>query len=120
MRMAVTSRGEKLTSEVDTRFGRAAKFVIVDTETDAVEVMDNTQNLNASQGAGIQAAQNVANAKVEVVLTGHCGPNAFRTLNAAGIQVVTNASGTVGQAVEDFKAGKLKASGDADVEGHWV
>lgn len=120
MRIAVTSRGDGLSSEVDPRFGRAAKFVVVDTETDAVEVVDNTQNVNAAQGAGIQAGQNVAGLKVDVVLTGHCGPNAFRTLGAAGIKVVTGASGTVAQAVEDFKAGKLEAAGDADVDGHWV
>jgi len=120
MRIAVTSSGDGLDSAVDVRFGRAAKFVVVDSESNAVEVVDNTQNLNAAQGAGIQAAQNVSEAKVDVVVTGHCGPNAYRALNAAGIKVVNGASGTVAQAVEDFKSGKLKAADDADVEGHWV
>ena len=120
MKIAVTSRGDELTSEVDARFGRAAKFVVVDTETNEVTVVDNTQNVNAAQGAGIQAAQNVAETKAEVVLTGHCGPNAFRALNAAGIKIITGATGTVGEVIEAFKAGKLKPADDADVEGHWV
>lgn len=120
MRIAITSSGDALASSVDPRFGRAARFVLVDTDTSAIESVDNTQNLNAAQGAGIQAAETVSRLGVQVVLTGHCGPKAFRTLEAAGIQVVTGATGTVAEAVAQFKAGVLKPTVSADVEGHWT
>lgn len=119
MKIAVTSAGKTLESPVDPRFGRAAYFVLVDTDTGAFEAHDNAQNLNAAQGAGIQAAQTVSSLGAEAVITGHCGPKAFRTLRAAGIQVVVGAEGTVAEVLEAFKTGKLKATESADVEGHW-
>jgi predicted Fe-Mo cluster-binding NifX family protein len=120
MKVAVSAMGKTLDSNVDPRFGRAAGFVLVDTETGEYEAIDNTQNLHAMQGAGIQAAQTVSRHAAECVMTGHCGPKAFRTLEAAGIKVVTGVEGTVAEAVEKLKAGELKPSETADVEGHWV
>jgi predicted Fe-Mo cluster-binding NifX family protein len=119
MRVAVTAREATVDSPVDQRFGRARYLIIIDTETGNAEVHDNEVNLNAVQGAGIQTAQNVARLMVEAVLTGHAGPNAFRTLSAAGIQVYTGLQGTVGEAIEEFKAGRLNPVDSADVEGHW-
>lgn len=120
MKIAITSGGETLDSKVDPRFGRAAKFILLDTETGTFQAVDNTQNLNAAQGAGIQAAATVSRLGAEVVVTGHCGPKAFRTLQAAGIKVAAGAQGTVAEAVEAFKAGRLKSADSADVEGHWA
>ena len=120
VRIAVTSRGETLDSPVDPRFGRARGFVIVDTGAGEFRFIDNVQNLTASQGAGIQAAQNVSRYDVDCVITGHCGPKAFRTLSAAGIKVVTGGKGTVAEAVAMLEAGKLTTAETADVEGHWV
>ena len=57
---------------------------------------------------------------VEGVITGHVGPKAFAALQAGGVKVYTGASGTVAEAVEQFKAGKLRATESANVEGHWV
>ena len=120
MRIAVTSQGCTVDDEVDPRFGRARTFLIVDSETNAMEVVDNEQNLQAAQGAGIQAARLVAERGAEVVITGHCGPRAYQTLSAAGIKVVVGAEGKVQEAVDGFVTGELKPSGAADVEGHWV
>jgi predicted Fe-Mo cluster-binding NifX family protein len=120
MRIAVTAQGRELTSPVDPRFGRAKFFVIVDTDTGEFTAADNTQNLNAAQGAGIQAGRNVAELGVEAVITGHVGPKAFTTLQAGGVTVYAGATGTVANAMEQFKAGTLKQSTGADVEGHWV
>jgi predicted Fe-Mo cluster-binding NifX family protein len=119
MKIAVTSRGRTLESPVDPRFGRTEFFILVDADSGVFEVYDNAQNLSAAQGAGIQAAQTVSRLAAEVVITGHCGPKAFRTLGAAGIQVVVGASGSVAEAVQAFKTGKLKATESPDVEGHW-
>lgn len=120
MKVAVTAKEASVEAAVDQRFGRARYLIVVDLETGNNEVHDNEVNLNAAQGAGIQTAQNLAQLGVEAVLTGHVGPNAFRTLTAAGIEAFTGGEGTVAQAVEDFKAGKLKALAAADVEGHWA
>jgi predicted Fe-Mo cluster-binding NifX family protein len=119
MKVVVTSQGKEINSRLDPRFGRANYFIVVDTETGDFSCVDNAQNLNAAQGAGIQAAQSVANLQASAVLTGHCGPKAFRVLNAAGISVYLGADGTVGEAVEKLKAGEYQKADNPDVEGHW-
>ena len=121
MKVAVTSSGEGKDSVVDTRFGRAKRFILVDTETEESTVEDNTQNLNAVQGAGIQAAQNVVELGAEAVITGNVGPKAFRVLQSAEIKMyLCDAEVTVGQAIEQLKAGELKQVDQANVEGHWI
>lgn len=120
MRLAVTSTGRKLNSNLDPRFGRAAYFMIVNPETMAFEVVENYQNLKLPQGAGIQAGKTVADNKVDVLITGHCGPKAFKVLQKAGVKIITGAGGTVSDAVVQFKNGELEISAEADVEGHWV
>lgn len=120
MKIAVTAQGRDLSSDVDPRFGRAKYFLIVETETGDHQAADNAQNLNASQGAGIQAGRNVVELGVGAVITGHVGPKAFSTLRAGGVKIFTGATGTVAEAVAQFKAGRLQQALDADVEGHWV
>lgn len=119
MRVAISAQGPGLESPVDPRFGRARHFVLVDTDSGEFAGHDNAQNLNAPQGAGIQAAQAVARLGAEAVLTGHVGPKAFAVLKAANIVVCTGASGTVREAIDSFKSGKLQPAQTADVEGHW-
>ena len=87
--------------------------------TRSFEVIDNQQNLNAAQGAGIQSAETVIRSGAKALLSGHCGPKAFRVLAAAGVKVYTSDAATVAEALEQFKAGKLEEAGNADVEGHW-
>jgi predicted Fe-Mo cluster-binding NifX family protein len=119
MKIIITSEDQGLNSRVDPRFGRAKHFVLVDTETGEVSAHDNAQNLNAPQGAGIQAAQAVSRLGAETLLTGHVGPKAFTTLHAANIAVYTGISGTVRDAIEQFKQGRLALAAQADVQGHW-
>ena len=119
MKVAVSARGSDLDSPVDGRFGRAERFLVVDTETGSVEAVDNAQNLAAAHGAGVQAARTLIEHGVEAVLTGNVGPNAFRTLQAAGVKVYAGAAGTVAEAVERFKAAGLTPVSDPTVEhGH--
>jgi predicted Fe-Mo cluster-binding NifX family protein len=119
MKVAVSAKGTDLDAAVDERFGRAQGFVLVDADSWAFEHVPNAQNLEAAQGAGIQAARLVADRGAEVVISGHVGPKAFRTLSAAGVKMVTGATGTVREAVEAFRAGRLVPARGADVEGHW-
>jgi predicted Fe-Mo cluster-binding NifX family protein len=119
MKVAITAQGTTLDAQVDSRFGRAKYFAVMDTEQDTFDCIDNGQNLNAAQGAGIQAAQNVADLNVDALITGHCGPKAFRTLSAANVKIFVGASGTVREAFEMYKNGELKQADQADVESHW-
>lgn len=119
MTIAVTSKGADLTAPVDERFGRAEYFVLFDTETNRVEGIDNKPNLNIAQGAGVQAAQTVSQSGADFVLTGHCGPKAFRALDEAGISVCTGATGTVDETIHSFFEGSLKRISSADKDGHW-
>lgn len=107
MKICVTASTGTIDAQIDPRFGRCAYFVVVDSETMQFEAVPNLAS-GASGGAGIQAAQTVANKGVQVLLTGDVGPNAFQALSAAGIDVVTGVSGSVKGAVEKFKKGEFK------------
>jgi len=120
MKVAFTASGSTLDSPLDARFGRAPGFLVYDIDSSTAEFIDNQQSLNAAQGAGIQAAETVARSGAKALVTGHCGPKAFRVLSAAGVKVYNTNQPTVAAAVEAFKAGKLKPADSADVEGHWV
>jgi len=109
-----------LDSQVDGRFGRTKHFVIVDTDTDQVDAVDNAANLNAAQGAGIQAAQKVAGLGVTAVITGNVGPKAFAALRAGGISVFIGAGGSVRETIDQLKAGRLKQAEKPTAESHWV
>ena len=120
MKIAITAQGKELSSEVDLRFGRARWIIVVDSETGDFVAHDNVVNLNAVQGAGIQTGQSIANLDVEVVITGNVGPNAFKTLNTAGVKIFLAEKQTVQNAIDSLKAGKLKEVDQANVEGHWI
>jgi predicted Fe-Mo cluster-binding NifX family protein len=120
MFIAVTSQGNDLQDEVDPRFGRAKHFLIVDSETMRFEVVENEQSLSLPQGAGIQSAQVVTDHGVEVVLTGNCGPKAFKTLEAAGVKVIVGVSGRIENAIRAYLRGEFEHAKRANVEGHWV
>jgi predicted Fe-Mo cluster-binding NifX family protein len=119
MKVAVTSQGNQLTSDMDPRFGRASWFVVLDTETGEHEMVDNTINVNTPQGAGVQAAQTVADLKVDAVVTGNCGPKAFRVLETAGIKVFLGVEGTIQSAIDRLKSGEFVEANGPSVEGHW-
>ena len=120
MKIAISTSGGDLNAPLDTRFGRAAKFLVYDTETKSFDVIDNAQNLNAAQGAGIQSAQNVAASGAQALVSGHCGPKAFRALSAAGVKAYTSNAATVQEALDQYQAGALTELKSADVEGHWA
>jgi len=120
MKIAVTSKGDTLDSEVDPRFGRAEYILVVDSETFEFNVIDNSENRNAFKGAGIQAASKISEFKADALLTGYCGPNAFTTLEAAGIKACDNVSGTIREAIEKFNNGKYEYLDAPNAEGQWT
>jgi predicted Fe-Mo cluster-binding NifX family protein len=118
MKIAISAMGTTLDAEIDPRFGRCQYFIIVDADTMQFEVVENSGAM-AGGGAGISTAQTIAGKGIEAVLTGNCGPNAYQVLSAAGIKVVTGVSGKVREAIQDYKSGKLKASSQPNVVGHF-
>ena len=117
MKICVTATVGDLNAQVDPRFGRCQYFVFVDSDTMAFEAMPN-EAIAAPGGAGIQAAQTVVNKGVDVLISGNIGPNAFQVLSAAGVKIATGAYGTVKEAVEMYKSGKLSETGASTVSAH--
>jgi predicted Fe-Mo cluster-binding NifX family protein len=118
MKIAVTSTAPNLDAAIDPRFGRCRYFIIIDPETMEFEVLENSGAL-AGGGAGIATAQSLVGKGIEAVLTGNCGPNAYYALEAAGIKLITGATGKVRDAVDNYKSGKLKASSQPNVAPHF-
>jgi predicted Fe-Mo cluster-binding NifX family protein len=118
MKICVSATGDNLEAQIDPRFGRCLYLIIVDLETMQFEAIPNAA-AGASGGAGIQAAQTIAEKGAKAVLTGNVGPNAFGALSAAGIEIVTGVAGTVREGVEKFKRGELGKTGAPTVGEHF-
>jgi predicted Fe-Mo cluster-binding NifX family protein len=118
MKIAISSQGKDMNAPVDSRMGRAQQFLIIDMETMACEVLENP-NIGAAGGAGIQTAQLLVSKGAQAVITGNCGPNAFTTLQAAGVQVYIGASGTIQQALEQYQQDQLQVANQPNVGGHY-
>ena len=117
MKIAITSTGPKLEDKVDPRFGRCRYFILFDTDTNKFEAIENT-GAQGMGGVGIQSGQMMSDKEVKIVLTGNCGPNAFSTLQAAGIEVITGAIGMVKEVIDKFKSGGFKPVSQANVSAH--
>ena len=118
MKIAVSSSGNDLDSQVDPRFGRCAYFVIVETDDMGFEAFENG-SIAMGGGAGIQAAQFVASKGAKAVITGNVGPNAVQTLSAAGVETFVGQSGTVREAIERYTKGKINSTSTANVVDHY-
>jgi predicted Fe-Mo cluster-binding NifX family protein len=108
MKICVTSQGDNLNAEIDPRFGRAVYFLFVNADNMENESIKNPY-MQAGGGAGIQAAQFVANKNVGVVITGNIGPNSFQVLKEAGLEIISGVSGDVKTAIEKYNNGELKS-----------
>jgi predicted DNA-binding protein (UPF0251 family)/predicted Fe-Mo cluster-binding NifX family protein len=117
-KIGISAATPNMEADIDPRFGRCRYFLIVDPETMAFETLENSGAADGG-GAGIATAKSLAGKDIEAIITGNCGPNAFNALTAAGIKVITGVSGTVEDAVKNYKAGELKASYKPNVAGHF-
>lgn len=115
VRICITTSGTNLDAQVDSVFGRARYFLLVDSETLEAEAVENVPG---AHGAGVQAAQIMGDKAVGTVLTGNVGPNAFQGLTAAGIQIYIGAKGTARDALAAYKAGTLQTAGGPTSQGH--
>ncbi len=120
MKIAFSTSGGGLQGPLDPRFGRAARFLVYDLHDASSTEVDNSVNLNAAQGAGIQSAQRLVDLQVQALITGHCGPKAYRVLEAAQIAVYPCQAATIAEALALYQAGKLTPLAGPSVDGHWV
>ena len=118
MRIAITATGPSLDADVDPRFGRCQYFIIVDPDNMDFEAVENS-SMMAGSGAGISTGQMIAGKGVEVVLTGNCGPNAYQTLSAAGLQVITGVMGRIRDVIQGYKAGQFQGTAQPNVGAHF-
>ena len=118
MKLAISSSGKDLNSQIDPRFGRCAYFLVINPDDMSFEVFNNDSAVLGG-GAGIQSAQFVASKGVDAVITGNCGPNAVQTLTAAGVELFAGQAGTVKAVVERFKKGQLRPTSEANVDSHF-
>lgn len=120
MKIAFTTSGAGLDAPLESRFGRAPKFLVYDDASEQIQMIDNAENVNAAQGAGIQAAQALVDLGVDCLVTGHCGPKAYRVLEASGIKVYNTDAATISQALEALHSGDLSAASGPNARGHWA
>ncbi len=118
MKVAVSSSGTNLDSQIDPRFGRCAYFIILNTDDMSFETFDN-EAIALGGGAGIQSSQFVVSKGAEAVITGNVGPNAVHTLSAAGVKIFTGQTGSIREAVERYKKGDIKPQRSPNVDNHY-
>jgi len=118
MKIAISSTGKDLDCQIDPRFGRCQYFIFIDPETMEFEALDN-EGLTAMGGAGVQAAQLIAQKGANTLITGNLGPNAASALSASGIKVYLVPGGTVKEVIEGYKAGSLREANGATVPPHF-
>lgn len=107
-RVAIAVSDKNLDSLVDARFGRCPYFLIIEDKINEFEAIENMAG-QSFRGAGITAAQMIANKGIKVVIAGNFGPNAINVLSNSGIRIFQGVSGiTAEQAFNQYKEGKLK------------
>ena len=119
MKVAFSTEGAIIEAILESRFGRCARFLVLDSKNGTFVLLENSQNLNATQGAGIQSAQNVIASGAQALVTGHCGPKAFKVLHTAGISIYLAESKPICELIHSFEQGTLIQLMEPDVEGHW-
>jgi predicted Fe-Mo cluster-binding NifX family protein len=117
MKIVVSANGPGLDAPASPVFGRCPMYVFVDTDSMASESVENPA-ISAGGGAGIQAAQFVVERGAQAVVSGNVGPNAFTVFQSAGVPMYLFGGGTVRDAVEAFRSGKLQSTADANVQAH--
>ncbi|MBN2879434.1 MAG: NifB/NifX family molybdenum-iron cluster-binding protein [Clostridia bacterium] len=120
MKIVIPTNGDSLESDISKSFGRAQSFIIADAFTFKYELVENTQNMDSAQGAGIQSAQTAVQAGGDILITLNCGPKAYRVLTEAGVRIYLGIDGSAKENIEAYNNGSLEEMKDANQESHWV
>jgi len=114
MKIAISSFGPNLTSQLCPRLGGCNYFLVIDPEDMNLEVFENKHDAS-SGGAGSRAAQFLVSRKVHAVITGRCRPNTFKILSEAGVFLFFKQSGTVKEVLEKYRNGHLRRATRLDL-----
>jgi len=104
VKIAISTEGADLASDVAHRFGQSPYLLVVDTETMGFKALANP-GATSRPGAGVQAVIFAVSEGVDAVLTGYCGPAAYNQFVSNGIKVITNVNGVAKDVIEKYKAG---------------
>jgi len=109
MKIAVSAKGKEMTDDVDEVFGRCPYFIIVEVEGNEIKEGEPIENISAQKagGAGISAAQTVAEQEVKAVISGNIGPRAMDVFKQFKIDAYIG-KGNVREVIDQFIEGKLK------------
>ena len=118
MKIAITATGSSLDVDVEARFGRAHRYIIVETDSLSFEAIENP-NVTTGRDAGIESARLMSERIVAFVLTGNCGPKALQVFNAVGVQIIVGVNGSVRHVIEQFKAVAFSPTIQPSVESHF-
>ena len=118
MKIAITSKGDNLDSEMDLRFGRCSHFIIIDTEDPDDFVAIKNDAASAGGGAGVMAAQTIIDAGAEAVISGNFGPRAFDALSSGNIKLYAVDAVTVRDALDAFNSNRAKSLDSATAAAH--
>ena len=75
MKIAIGLEENSYESQVDRRFGRASFFILIDTENNNYEIIENEAKDEAT-GAGLIVVKNLMSLGVDEIIAGEIGPKA--------------------------------------------
>jgi len=110
MKIAFTSKGKDLDALVDARFGRCEYILILDDETNEIEIIENSDASQEAHGAGPKTAQKLFNSNIDVLITGNGpGGNAATALQRANLEIFIGAADkTIKEALTAYKENSLQ------------
>ena len=98
-----------LEEQVGEHFGRVPTYTIIDSETDKVEIIDNTSSHRGGMG---YPPELIKQAGANIMLCGGLGRRAIELFEQLGIMVYIDARGTVKEALLMHQKGQLRPATD--------
>ncbi|MFA6939720.1 MAG: NifB/NifX family molybdenum-iron cluster-binding protein [Clostridiaceae bacterium] len=117
MKIAISASGKSNESLLDIRFGRCEYFQIHDTQSGEVKILEN-KGQNASGGAGIASSNQLIDEKVDIIITGNLGPNAFELIEKAEIKPYKCGSLAIRDVLQKYNNGELEEIKISGPSGH--
>ncbi len=97
---------QSIDTDVCVSFGRAPHFLFYNTATKETYFLDN-EAVASQGGAGIRAAQVIADHGVNALITPRCGANAEEVLRKAEVFIYRSVPGTAKQNIEALENNQL-------------
>jgi predicted Fe-Mo cluster-binding NifX family protein len=115
MKIAVSTKGPTLDSQLDPRFGRTTGFILYDSDSGVITYLDNASQGNQSSKPGITSAKMIVDEGADKLITGQMGPNAARVLERADVRSYYCSEGSVQEAIHALEQNQLRELSGKDV-----